>query len=161
MAAIIAIDPGLSGGIAWGDDPWNPSTARMPDDLENEIGMIALHQLLVNIRSQFPNIRAVVELVGGYVGEAQPASSAFKFGGADSAARMGLVGAGITNIARPAPVSWQRHLDLPRRPRTAKGKAAHKRDLKDLAVKLFPRNKVTLKTADALLLYHLAHRGLV
>lgn len=154
---IIAIDPGLSGGLVWGDTD-TPHAAAMPADLEEEIGMIALHQLVVNIRSQFSNIRGVVEKVGGYVGEDQPASSAFKFGGADAAARMALVSCGIP-IIRVAPVSWQRHFDLPRRPRTPKGKTQHKRDLKDAAVALFPNCKPTLKTADAFLLYHLARIG--
>ena len=57
----------------------------MPAALDTAEGLIELLDLLVDIRSNFPNIRAVVEKVGGYVGEAQPASSAFKFGGADMA----------------------------------------------------------------------------
>lgn len=154
---IIAIDPGLSGGLVWGNTD-TPQAAAMPADLEEEIGMIALHQLILGVKARHPNIRAIFEKVGGYVGEAQPASSAFKFGGADAAARMALTACGIP-ITRVAPVSWQKHLDLPRRPRTSAGKTQHKRDLKDAAVALFPHCKPTLKTADAFLLYHLARIG--
>ena len=58
-----------------------------------------------------------------------------------------------------APVTWQKHLDLPKRGRTPKGKAQHKRDLRDAAQALFPGRKVTLQTADALLMFHLANLG--
>lgn len=46
------------------------------------------------------------------------------------------------------PVEWQRGLGLPK----AKSKTDHKRNLKDLAAARFPRCRVTLKTADALLI---------
>lgn len=156
---ILAADPGLSGAIAYGDGDV-PVAVAMPDDLEEETGMVALHHILADIRSRFPNIRAVVEKVGGYIGSAQPASSAFVFGGADGALRMGLACNGIP-VRRVAPVSWQRHLDLPKRSKTAAGKAQHKRDLRDLAASLYPSLRPTLKTADAILLYHLARSGTI
>lgn len=158
--AILAADPGASGGIVYGTDDF-PTALPMPADLDEESGMLALFHLIQRIKVLHPDIRGVVEKVGGYVGEAQPASSAFKFGGADMALRMALAGNGITGVVRPAPVSWQRHFDLPRRLRTPAGKAQHKRDLKEEAIRLFPRNKVTLYTADAFLLYHLARKGII
>lgn len=133
----------------------------MPADLHDEKGMLALFRLIREIKELHPDIRGVVELVGGYVGEEQPASSAFKFGAADMAIRMALAGNGITGVVRPAPVSWQRHFNLPRRLRTPSGKTQHKRDLKEEAARLFPNNKVTLYTADAFLLYHLARKGII
>lgn len=102
---------------------------------------------------------AVFEKVGGYIGEAQPGSSMFTFGTNVSAARAMLVAADIRLGPEIAPVSWQRHLNLPRRPKTSKGKTQHKNDLKEVAAKLFPKVKVTLANADALLLYHLRHTG--
>jgi hypothetical protein len=154
---ILAIDPGAKGGLVYGEYK-NPAMVNMPAALDTTDGLIELLDLLVDVRSNFPNIRAVVEKVGGYVGEAQPASSAFKFGGVDMAVKAMLVASRIPYVL-VAPVSWQRHLDLPKRGRTAKGKTQHKRDLRDAAQALFPGRKVTLQTADALLLFHLAHAG--
>lgn len=155
MSHILAIDPGGKGGLVYGEYK-NPALVNMPADLDTPEGLIELLDLLVDIRSSFPNIRAVVEKVGGYVGEAQPASSAFKFGGADTAVKAMLVASRIP-YTLVAPTSWQRHLDLPKRGRTPKGKAQHKRDLRDAAQALFPGRKVTLQTADALLMFHLAN----
>lgn len=157
---IIAADPGAKGGIVYGTDDF-PTALPMPADLDEESGMFALFQIVRDIKGLHPDIRGVVEQVGGYVGEAQPASSAFKFGGADTAIRMALAGNGILGVTRVAPVSWQKHFELPRRLRTSSGKAQHKRDLKDKAIELFPNNKVTLATADAFLLYHLARKGVI
>ena len=122
---ILAIDPGAKGGLVYGEYR-NPAFVNMPADLDTPEGLIELLDLLVDVRNNFPNVRAVVEKVGGYVGEAQPASSAFKFGGADMAVKAMLVAARIPYVL-VAPVTWQRHLDLPKRPRTPKGKAQHKR----------------------------------
>lgn len=155
--SILAIDPGAKGGLVYGEYQ-NPASVNMPADLDTPEGLIELLDLLVDVRSNFPNIRAVVEKVGGYVGEAQPASSAFKFGGADMAIKAMLVASRIP-YTLVSPVTWQKHLDLPKRGRTPKGKAQHKRDLRDAAQALFPGRKVTLQTADALLLFHLAHIG--
>lgn len=154
---ILAIDPGAKGGLVWGV-PHNPGVAAMPANLDTPEGLIELLDLMVDIRSNFPNIRAVIEKVGGYVGVEQPASSAFRFGEAYMAAKAMAIAAQIP-YRLVAPVTWQRHLDLPRRPRTQAGKAAHKRDLRDAAQGLFPGRKITLLTADAYLLFHLAHAG--
>ena len=154
---ILAIDPGGKGGLVYGEYK-NPALVNMPANLDTPEGLIELLDLLVDVRSNFPNICAVVEKVGGYVGEAQPASSAFKFGGADMAVKAMLVAARIPYML-VAPVTWQKHLELPKRPRTSAGKAAHKRDLRDAAQALFPGRKVTLQTADALLMFHLANLG--
>lgn len=157
MPHILAIDPGAKGGLVYGEYR-NPAFVNMPADLDTPEGLIELLDLLVDVKTSFPDVRAVVEKVGGYVGEAQPASSAFKFGGADMAVKAMLVAARIPYVL-VAPVTWQRHLDLPKRPRTPKGKAQHKRDLRDAAQALFPGRKITLQTADAALLYHLAYNN--
>lgn len=155
--SILAIDPGASGGLAYGEYK-NPCFVPMPAALDTAEGLIELLDLLVNIRSNFPNIRCVLELVGGFVGEAQPASSAFKFGASYASAKSMLIAARIP-YTLVAPTSWQRHLCLPKRGRTSKGKTQHKKDLQEAAQALFPGRKITLKTADAALMFHLAHTG--
>lgn len=154
---ILAIDPGAKGGLVYGDCE-RPTAVNMPPELDTEEGLIKLHNLILHIRSEFPNIHAVVEKVGGYVGVDQPASSAFKFGSADAAVKAMLIAAGIRRTL-VAPITWQNKLELPKRPKTPKGKAQHKRDLRDLAKTLFPTGRVTLDTADAYLIYHLKRTG--
>lgn len=156
---ILAIDPGAKGGLVYGEYR-NPAFVNMPANLDTPEGLIELLDLLVDVKTSFSDVCAVVEKVGGYVGEAQPASSAFKFGGADMAVKAMLVASRIPYML-VAPVTWQKHLDLPKRGRTPKGKAQHKRDLRDAAQALFPGRKITLQTADAALLYHLAYTGKV
>jgi hypothetical protein len=130
----------------------------MPAALDTAEGLIELLDLLVDVKTSFPDVRAVLELVGGYVGEAQPASSAFKFGASYASAKAMLIAAQIP-FTLVAPVTWQRHLCLPKRGRTSAGKTRHKKDLQEAAQALFPGRKITLKTADAALIFHLAHQG--
>jgi hypothetical protein len=154
---ILAIDPGASGGLAYGKYE-NPCFVNMPAALDTAEGLIELLDLLVDVKTSFPDVRAVLELVGGYVGEAQPAASAFKFGASYASAKAMLIAARIP-YTLVAPVTWQRHLCLPKRGRTSKGKTQHKKDLQEAAQALFPGRKITLKTADAALMFHLAHQG--
>jgi hypothetical protein len=154
---ILAIDPGASGGLAYGKYK-NPCFVNMPAALDTAEGLIELLDLLVDVKTSFPDVRAVLELVGGFVGEAQPASSAFKFGASYASAKSMLIAARIP-YTLVAPSSWQRHLCLPKRGRTSKGKTQHKKDLQEAAQALFPGRKITLKTADAALMFHLAHVG--
>ena len=157
MSHILAIDPGASGGLAYGKYE-NPCFVNMPAALDTAEGLIELLDLLVDVKTSFPDVRAVLELVGGYVGEAQPASSAFKFGASYASAKAMLIAARIPYVL-VAPSSWQRHLCLPKRGRTSAGKTRHKKDLQEAAQALFPGRKITLKTADAALMFHLAHQG--
>lgn len=137
-----------------------PNPEAMPPKLETIDGQQRLLDMLARIKELHPTVKGVVEFVGGYVGEEQPGSSMFKFGSSTNGLKMALTATGIPYI-EIAPVSWQRHFDLPKRGRTSKGKTQHKRDLKQEAERLFPENKVTLKTADAFLLYHLAYEGII
>lgn len=155
--SILAIDPGASGGLAYGEYK-NPCFVPMPAALDTPEGLIELLDLLVDVKTSFPDVRAVLELVGGFVGEAQPASSAFKFGASYASAKAMLIAARIP-YTLVAPSSWQRHLCLPKRGRTSAGKTRHKKDLQEAAQALFPGRKITLKTSDAALMFHLAHTG--
>ena len=157
MSHILAIDPGASGGLAYGKYE-NPCFVNMPAALDTAEGLIELLDLLVDVKTSFPDVRAVLELVGGYVGEAQPAASAFKFGASYASAKSMLIAAQIPYVL-VAPSSWQRHLCLPKRGRTSRGKTQHKKDLQEAAQALFPGRKITLKTSDAALLFHLACIG--
>lgn len=103
-----------------------------------------------------PDVFAVIERVSGYVGEAQPGSAAFKFGQSYGGLRMALVAAGIP-FEEVTPQVWQRKMGVTPR-RKDESKTAWKNRLKAKAQQLYPGVKVTLATADALLLVEYCRR---
>jgi hypothetical protein len=103
-----------------------------------------------------PDSFAVLEKVGGYVGEAQPGSAAFKFGMSYGALRMALTAAGIP-FDEVTPQRWQKTLGVTPREK-GEPKSSFKARLKTKAQSLFPRTSITLKTADALLLAEYCRR---
>ena len=147
---IVAIDPGVSGGIAIGVD--SPVLHPMPE---------TVHDLAELIRcakdsADYP-VEAHVELVGGFIGKAQPASRAFVFGQSYGQALGVLAALEIpTHLVRPQ--KWQALLAVGNSRGCAK-KHIWKGRLRDHAQRLFPTQKVTLKTADAALIWYLASRG--
>jgi hypothetical protein len=139
-----AIDPGASGGIAFEVDGWTTAEA-MPDTV-------------VDLADRLRSLK--VEGFGFCFLEEIP-----KFPGKNAAAMMKLcirygecrgilATLGIRVIELP-PKEWQKILGLG-------GKAAHgsrwKAHLKEKAQALFPHLKVTLKTADALLILEAGKR---
>lgn len=113
---------------------------------------------------------AIIEKVGGYIGGVgHPGSAMFEFGDRAGFVRGALMALGY-RIDRPRPQEWQRALNLgtcqhERVPKDASQEirkammarnAGYKHDwknkLKARAQELYPDVKVTLKTADALLL---------
>jgi hypothetical protein len=119
--------------------------------------------------------RAVVEEVGGYIGEDQPASRAFTFGRGYGYI-LGVLGALNVRVELIKPQAWQKALGLGTSGRTRASRGASeaerkavrdfnagaKRDwknkLKEKAQQLFPTIPVTLKTCDALLLLEYGRR---
>lgn len=146
---IVAIDPGVSGGIAIGVDA--PVLHPMPE---------TVHDLAELIRcakdsADYP-VEAHVELVGGFIGKAQPASRAFVFGQSYGQVLGVLAALQIpTHLVRPQ--KWQALLAIG----NGAGSPKHqwKAKLKAKAQQLYPTLKITLQTADALLLWHLAQQG--
>jgi hypothetical protein len=99
---------------------------------------------------------AVIEKVGGYIGKPQPGSAMFKFGMSYGGLRMALIAAGISFL-EVTPQQWQKTLGVSTKKKNeTKGK--FKNRLKALAQQIFPSVKVTLATADALLLAEYARR---
>lgn len=149
---VIAIDPGASGATAvqYTDGSIKVFPWKSEFDFTELIRELSrLTALPANRR--YP-IAAYVELVGGYIGQAQPGSAMFKFGRNDGYIA-GTLAAFKIPVRYIRPAAWQK--GLPRTPKLAdKGaaKAQHKRDLRDVATKLFPQLKPTLATADALLI---------
>ena len=146
---IIAIDPGVSGGIAIGVD--SPVLYPMSE---------TVHDLAELIRcakdsADYP-VEAHVELVGGFIGKNQPGSRMFTFGQSYGQI-LGILAALQIPVHLVRPQKWQALLGIG----NGSGLPKHqwKAKLKAKAQQLYPSLKITLQTADALLLWHLAQQG--
>jgi hypothetical protein len=136
---LIAIDPGVSGGIAYEDTDGSVHALAMPEtvaDLRDALAVLVCEQTVV-VLEELP-----------------------KFGGKMSALSMGIMFRnfgrieGILTAFRVrvhyvAPKVWQKALSLGDKKTHGDRWKAH---LKARAQALFPRLDVTLKTADALLI---------
>lgn len=146
----IAIDPGAHGAYAI-LYPGGYATVY-PYTSESDL-CEALRDLATEAEANSHTVTAYIEQVGGYVGQAQPGSAMFKFG-RNFGFILGLCQALGFCIHLITPQKWQKAYPTPTT--KTKNAAQHKRELKDHAARLYPRNKVTLATADALLILHYA-----
>ena len=146
----IAIDPGLSGGVAYQRDPQPAQAVAMPAT-EGD-----LVDLLRNLTADANEAVAYVEEVGGYIGKAQPASSAFKFG-RNFGFTLGVLQTLGVRVELVRPQKWQKALGLGSASGCA-SKTEWKNKLKASAQRLYPHLKPTLATADALLILDYARR---
>lgn len=145
----IAIDPGVSGGVAIGVDA--PVLHPMPETVHDLAELIRCAQA----SADYP-VEAHVELVGGFIGKAQPASRAFVFGQSYGQVLGVLAALQIpTHLVRPQ--KWQALLGIG----NSAGMPKHqwKAKLKAKAQQLYPSLKITLTTSDACLIWHLAQTG--
>lgn len=152
----IGIDPGASGGLAyiWG----HRVEARHMSTTELDIWewFVKLPKPFWAEQQCFGQVFAVVEKVQGFIGIAQPGSAAFKFGFNAGFLRGCLVASGIPFEEVP-PQRWQKALGVTPR-KKSESKTQWKNRLKQHAERLFPNIKITLATADALLMAEYARR---
>jgi|SRR5208282_382128 len=151
MKTIISIDPRQSGGLAVKHDGQPVQTFPMPPT-EGDL-LCLLRQLAADPA----NTLAVVEEVSGFVGKAQPGSSAFKFGRGFGFV-LGCIQALGVRLELVRPSKWQKPLGLGTAS-TCASKVEWKNKLKAHAQRLYPALKVTLATADALLILDFALRS--
>lgn len=147
MNTTLAVDPGLSGGLAWTEPDGDLHAVPMPvteGDLVDLLRSLAAR----GVRS------AVVEDVGGW---GMPGPRAFTFGRGFGF----LLGALQTlsfSIVLVRPAKWQKVLSLGN-VKSHGGKGPWKRHLLAEAQRRYPTCDVTLKTADALLLLSYNEKG--
>ena len=146
----IAVDPGLSGGIAYQRDRQPAQAVAMP---ATEGDLVVF---LRDLTSDAKDAVAFVEEVSGYVGVAQPASGAFKFG-RNFGFVLGVLQTLKVRIELVRPQRWQKSLGLGSASGCA-SKTEWKNKLKGAAQRLYPSLKPTLATADALLILDYARR---
>jgi len=139
-----AVDPGKSGGIAVRYPGDNVLAFKMPPT-EGD-----LRDLFVRLYNPDNPTVAYVEKVGGYIGgPGAPGSAMFNFG-RNHGFTLGLLSALYIRTELITPQQWQKRLSLG----TSKGMkpTEWKNKLKAEAQRRFPDMKVTLYTADALLI---------
>jgi len=144
---IIAIDPGKSGGIS----AYTLEQTLVYPMPETEGDCV---DVLQNLTAMSDNRICYIEKVGGYIaGNKCPGSAMFNFGHGRGVLMGALLAFGW-KIIEVQPQRWQKWLQI--------GKCGgDKNKLKAEAQRRFPDLKVTLKTADALLIleYALAMEG--
>jgi hypothetical protein len=146
MTRFLGIDPGAGGGLAvLALEP--PSAIAVP--------MPATGRDLVDwLRENALGATAVIEKVGGFIGvggrNVGPGPAMFKFGFSAGFAQGCLTTLGIPH-EEVTPKRWQQALGISAR-KPAESKAQWKTRLKGEAQRRFPSVKVTLATADALLI---------
>ncbi len=147
MNMVIAIDPGQKGGLAvFG--PGRPFAQPMPATAGDLLDLLReLHQ---TAGREGHAAVCVLELVGGFVGKQQPGSAMFTFGEG-----FGFIKGVVQTLGMPLvlvrPQDWQKSFHLGTAASCGGGKV-WKNKLKAEAQRRFPHLKVTLATADALLL---------
>ena len=147
MKIIIAIVPGVSGGIAvtaFGKTVCHPMPVTEGDRLE------LIRDLKRTADLEGADCLCVLEEVNGFVGKAQPGSAMFKFGEGYGFLK-GVVQALGIRLVLVRPQVWQKVFGLGTASRCA-SKSEWKNKLKAEAQRRFPDLTVTLQTADALLI---------
>ena len=147
MKTIVAIDPGLSGGLAvrWfgKTDCW-----AMPET-EGDL-LERLREIKTVAGLEGDDLVCVLEEVSGFAGKAQPGSAMFRFG-AHFGFIKGVVQALGIRLVLVRPQAWQKGFGLGTAS-ACRTKTIWKNKLKAEAQRRFPHLNVTLKTADALLI---------
>ena len=147
MKTIIAIDPGLSGGVA----VWTFGVAGcrpMPATGGDIVAL--LRGIKVASDKSGVETMCVMEAVSGFAGKAQPGSAMFRFGENFGFIKGVIQTLGI-RLVLVRPQVWQKGFGLGTASACA-SKPIWKNKLKAEAQRRFPHLNVTLKTADALLI---------
>lgn len=148
----IGMDPGASGGIAVIDVGANGTSVSL-----HTLGNSTDKQTTEFLRFVRSPCRAAIEKNSGYVGGVgNTGSTMFVFGRSTGKLLGYLVALGIPH-EEVTPRTWQKALGIPPRKKT-ESKAQFKRRLRHRAEQLFPEARVTLATADALLIAEFCRR---
>ena len=136
---IIGIDPGAKGGVAIYDETKDKMVLHKCPETPKEMAAI-----INTARIKDNNVFCVIEKVHAFPTDAR--SSAFKFG-CNFGKWLGILGAYDIQTIEVTPQTWMKPLQpLP------KIKRERKNELKQIAINLFPENKITLSTSDAALM---------
>lgn len=142
----IAIDPGVSGGIAYVDTDGSVHAMPMPDTLHDVRDQL---KILCGVACGTPTVPSVVyvEELPKFAGKMSGSSMATMF--RNYGRLEGVLATYRARIVYLRPQAWQKALGLGHKADHGPRWKAH---LKGRAQALFPGVNVTLKTADALLI---------
>ena len=150
---IVAIDPGASGGIAVHVEDSVLESAHSMWETEGDI-VEGLRMVRVGSTNGQPLL--VIEEVGGFVkGRPAPGSAMFNFG-RNFGFILGVAQSLGFRVHLVRPHTWQKAFGIGTK--GAQTKTEWKNKLKAKAQQLYPHVKVTLATADALLILDYAKR---
>lgn len=149
MKTIVAIDPGVSGGLAIRDAGGQIELLAMPESLPDLCGLLRFWKV--------GDATLYIEEVPKFVGRNIPSSTtAVLF---QNVGRIeGIAAALGYSLHRVGPKVWQEPLGLGGK-KSCANSSEWKRKLKAKAEELYPTLDVTLKTSDALLILHYALGG--
>ena len=143
--AVAGIDPGNAGGIAIIEGN-NLYTFKMPDTYAD------IYEMLKGLQEDFNIVIAFLERVGtGVPGQSSKATATFARH--NGHLEMALYALGI-QTEEVTPQKWQKFYSNQIGSSKGLTKTEWKNKLKGLAQRLYPTEKVTLNTADAILLAH-------
>lgn len=151
MRTILAIDPGVSGGMAvsrFGKTECWP----MPETQGDLLALV--RDIRTAAATEASELVCVLEQVSGFAGKAQPGSAMFRFGEHFGFIKGVIQTLGI-RLVLVRPQVWQKGFGLGTASACA-SKTEWKNKLKAEAQRRFPHLTVTLKTADALLILEYA-----
>ena len=151
MRAIVAIDPGKSGGIAISRFG-KVECYAMPETQGDLLALLRSFRVAADVEGH--NLVCVLEEVSGFAGKAQPGSAMFRFGEHFGFVKGVIQALGI-RLVMVRPQVWQKGFGLGTAS-VCHSKAEWKNKLKAEAQRRFPQLSVTLKTADALLILEYA-----
>ena len=184
MKTLIAIDPGVSGGIAVltleGTLPLSARAYKMPETCKDLFELLREWAFGISFNSINANLgmmsaRVYVEEVSGFIGKRQPGSRMFNFGRGYGQIE-GILTAMSVPYVMVRPQAWQRALNIPKTSRekvpgtvddlerlsiesgNTQAEREHKHVMRELAQRLYPTLKVTLGNCDALLLLEYARQ---
>lgn len=148
MSFYMGIDPGQHGGIAIVSDEGYISVLKKMPETEKD-----LLELLDTIKTMYSTesgvLRTWIEKVSSMPD--QGVASAFTFGRHYGGLCMALMAVGL-GFREVTPASWMKYYGMRRE--KGEGKTAWKNRLKARAQQLYPEEKITLDTADSLLIAH-------
>jgi hypothetical protein len=145
----LAIDPGMSGGIAYVDTDGHFHALGMPQTIKD-----IWDQLSILCNCEAPTTAFIEDVPkGGGV----PGCALAVLHGNYNACLMALTAIGATIVKCP-PKKWQKAIGAGDKKTYGKRWKNH---LKGRAQELFPRMDITLKTADAILILEAGIRGLL
>lgn len=149
---MLSIDPGKNGGIAYAN--YSDGTVEAVSMPKTDEKIIDLFKRLQTETLQIVHLESLVK----YTGVKMPGSSMAVYAGNEGFVRGVTKALGFT-VKQVQPKAWQAHHAMKREKKESK--TAWKNRLKTLAQTLFPQLKVTLATADALLILNAATAGAI